>query len=206
MRAVTYHRAPSVRSYKPHPAPAADVQFPVGARRRGATCHISSRPFGALLHTSSRPCGGRPIPCGSTPQWCNLSHTIAPLRCAPTYLIPPLRRTSNSLWEHTTGVRPATYIAPLWCAPTYLIPPLRRTSNFLWEHTAGVRPATYIAPLRCAPTCHRPAIRRGRLPAGSRRDPPSSSASCLPSVSPATSSCVWRRRRSTWPARSCAAP
>ena len=61
--------------------------------------------------------------------------------------------------------------------------------------------------LACAPiTCCPPATRRGRPPAGSRPGRPASSASCLPSASPAASSCASRRHRSTWRARSCAAP
>src|SRR5690606_8937126 len=46
----------------------------------------------------------------------------------------------------------------------------------------------------------------GRPPAESPRGRPASSASCLPSVSPAASSCAKRRHHSTWPARSCASP
>ena len=56
-------------------------------------------------------------------------------------------------------------------------------------------------PRRCPPS-----VPPGTPPAGSPPGPPASCASCLLSVSPAASACAKCRRRSTWPARSCASP
>ena len=49
-----------------------------------------------------------------------------------------------------------------------------------------------------------PAKRPGRLPGGYRLCRSASFASCLPFASPIISACGRYRRRSTWPARSCA--
>ncbi len=88
--------------------------------------------------------------------------------------------------------------------------PRRTGSSRVWRASSAARRASSASAGTSGNAFsvipYRPAARRGTLPGGSRRSPPVSCVSCLLSASRAACACARCRRRSTSPARSCAAP